>query len=98
MNELEQWGNGSAGLAPRRNKHAHDQVVKRIMFDAKEVALKIDATAAVTEHLMDRAVRVDQYRRNLAGNDPTLNAILTRIELGFVAAGERYQRDLGSQL
>ncbi|MBO0983658.1 hypothetical protein [Rathayibacter sp. SD072] len=75
----------------------HSSAVRKVVYDARESKLKIDAAAAVTAHLMDRAVDLDNHRRNLAGNDPTLNAVLTRIELGFVAKGEQYQCDFGSR-
>lgn|GEM_PF-5951029 len=97
MNELEKWGSRPASIVPSREERAHNQSVRTIVFDAKEAALKIDASAAVTAHLMERAVDLDNHRRNLAGNDATLNAVLTRIELGFVAQGEKHQRDLGSR-
>ncbi len=97
MNELERWGIRPASIIPSREERAHNQVVHAIIFDAEEAGLKIDAVAAVTVHLMERSVDLDNHRRNLAGNDATLNAVLTRIELGFVAKGEQAQRDVGSR-
>lgn len=96
MNELERWATRPATIIPTREERAHNAAVRNIVFDARESRIKIDAAAAVTVHLMERAVDLDNHRRNLAGNDPTLNAVLTRIELGFVTKGEQYQRDFGS--
>lgn len=97
MNDLERWGSRSQSIIPSRDERAHAVAVRRIVHEAKETRLKVDAAAAVTAYLMDRAVDLDNHRRNLAGDDPTLNAVLTRIELGFVAKGEQYQRDFGSR-
>lgn len=97
MNELERWANRSQSIIPSREERAHNTAVRRITYDARETRLKIDAAAAVTVHLMERAVDLDHHRRNLAGDDPTLNAVLTQIELGFVVKGEQYQREFGSR-
>jgi hypothetical protein len=97
VNELERWANRSQSIIPSRDERAHTTAVRKIVYDARESKVKIDAAAAVTVHLMERAVDLDNHRRNLAGDDPTLNAVLTRIELGFVAKGEQYQRDFGSR-
>jgi len=97
MNELERWGNRPQSIIPTRQQRAHNAAVQSIVYEAKETRLKVDAAAAVTAYVMDRAVDLDTHRRNLAGDDPTLNAVLTRIELGFVTKGEQYQRDFGSR-
>jgi len=87
LNDLIRWASGSP------EKRAKQAVVE----ETKLAGLKIDAEAALTGRIMERAVDVDSHRRALAGNDETLNHILTRIELNFVTKAERIQRSLGSE-
>jgi len=70
--------------------------VGQVRADTQLAAVKIDAEAALTGRIMERVVDIDGYRRSLAGNDETLNALLTRVEMGFIARTERLQRNLGS--
>lgn len=95
MNDLE-LHQQPAPLLISRDERAHRSAVARVVRQTKLNALKVDAEAALTGRVMERVVDIDNYRRALAGNDETLNAILTRIELGFVAKAERVQRNFGT--
>lgn len=89
---------------PRRSRlikseqRTHNNAVARVVADTRLTATKIDAEAALTGRIMERVVDIDGYRRSLAGNDETLNAVLTRIEMGFISKAERIQRNFGSEL
>ncbi|WP_022907528.1 hypothetical protein [Curtobacterium sp. B18] len=96
MNDLEQWGKRSSGFAVNRTERTHNQAMQNIVNEAREVGMRLDAEAAVAARFMERAVDLDNHRKALAGDDPTLNAVLLRIELGFVAKGERHQRGFNS--
>jgi hypothetical protein len=96
MNELEKWGERSPRV-PSREDRAHGRAVGKVKRDTQMAALTVDAHAALSGRIMERAVDIDNYRRSLAGDDPTLNAVLTRIELGFVTNAERIQRSFGSE-
>lgn len=93
MNDLTTWSSG--GLA--RPSRQYKQQTKVIVEQTKLAGLKVDAEAALTGRIMERAVDIDHYRHALANGDETLNHVLTRIELGFVAKAERIQRNLGSE-
>ncbi|MCX6398313.1 MAG: hypothetical protein NTX33_00075 [Propionibacteriales bacterium] len=91
----------ASGVAHRRavsrGERALDLAVGEIRAETKLAAVKVDASAALAGRIMERVVDIDEYRRALAGNDETLNAALTRIELGFIAKAERIQRGMGSE-
>lgn len=97
MNELERWAGSSGGLIPNRDERTHRRAVDRLVRETKFAALRVDAEAALTGRIMERAVDIDQYRKSLAGNDETLNAVLLRIEVGFVDKAQRVQRQFGSE-
>lgn len=98
MNDLERWGKRTQSIIPSREERVHNQAMQAVTYDARETALRLDAEAAITARFMDRAVDIDQHRKALAGDDPVLNAVLMRIELGFVAKGEQHQRGFGAGL
>lgn len=83
--------------AVSHGERALDLAVGDIRSETKIAAVKVDASAALAGRIMERVVDIDEYRRALAGNDETLNAALTRIELGFIAKAERIQRGMGSE-
>lgn len=96
MNELERWA-GSSSLIPSRDGRQHKKAVDNLVRETKFAGLRVDAEAALTGRIMERAVDIDQYRKSLAGNDETLNMVLTRVELGFVDKAQRIQRSFGSE-
>ncbi|GAC50991.1 hypothetical protein [Gordonia aichiensis] len=96
-NELERWGSPSSNLVPSRAERAHRKAVERLTQDTRYAGLRVDAEAALTGRIMERAVDIDGYRKQLANGDPVLDAVLTRIEIGFVDKAERIQRKFGSE-
>lgn len=96
MSSMELHRSTGGGLTTRAQRQ-HNTAVARVVADTKLTALKVDAEAALTGRIMERVVDIDGYRRALAGNDETLNSVLTRIELGFIAKAERIQHGFGSE-
>lgn len=97
MSELERWANPSKGIIPSREERAHRRELDHVVRETKLAGLKVDAEAAVTGRIMERAVDLDNYRKSLANGDPILDAVLTRIEVGFVDKAQRIQKNLGSE-
>lgn len=93
MSELERWASPSRGLVPSRDERTHKKAVERLVNETKFAGLKVDAEAALTGRIMERAVNLDNYRKSLANGDP----VLTRIEVGFVDKAQRVQRNFGSE-
>ncbi len=98
-NELERWANGGRAISPlvSRAERTHQKAVAHLVRETKFNGLKVDAEAALTGRIMERAVDLDQYRKSLANGDPVLDAVLTRIEVGFVDKAGRIQRNFGSE-
>lgn len=94
MSNIEHFGRTSR--LPAREEREHSNAMARVAADTRLTAFRMDAEAALTGRIMERVVDIDEYRRALAGNDESLNAVLTRIELGFIAKAERIQRGFGS--
>lgn len=94
--ELERWAK-SQSLVPSRDERQHARAVSKLVREAQFHGLKVDAEAALTGRIMERAVDLDNYRKQLAGGDPVLDAVLTRIEVGFVDKALRTQRGFGSE-
>lgn len=96
-NELERWAENRRGLVPSKDERQHSRAVGNLVRETKFASLKVDAEAALTGRIMERAVDLDGYRRSLANGDPVLDAVLTRIEVGFVDKAQRVQRNFGSE-
>ena len=97
MSSMELHQQASAQRLPAREQKQHNSAVARVVADTKLTAVKVDAEAALTGRMMERVVDLDDYRRALAGNDETKNAILTRLEMSFINRVERIQRSFGSE-
>lgn len=97
MSELERWANPSSRLVPSRDERIHRKAVEKVVNDTRLTGLKVDAEAALAGRIMERAVDLDSYRKHLANGDPVLDAVLTRIEVGFVDKAGRIQRQFGSE-
>lgn len=87
MNEVTQWTGGGT-LEPRRPSRSLKGDSRSIVENARKTALELDALAAVYGRAMERAVDLDNHRSALASNNPELDAVLVRLELGFVSAVE----------
>lgn len=66
MNDLERWGQPSTSIIVSREERGHTKKMDAIVFEAQETALQIDADAAVTSRIMDRAASLDAHRVALA--------------------------------
>ena len=97
MNELERWAQPSSSIIPSKEERQHSKAVAALVNETKLAGLRIDAEAILTGRVMERAVDLDGYRKQLANGDPVLDAVLTRIEIGFVDKAERVQRQFGSE-
>lgn len=96
-NELARWAAGSPSIIQGREERQHTRAVANLARETRFNGLKVDAEAALTGRIMERAVDLDQYRKSLANGDPVLDAVLTRIEIGFVDKAVRIQRNFGSE-
>lgn len=96
-NELARWAENRPSIFPSRAEREHSQAVSALVRATQFEGLKVDAEAALARRIMERAVDLDQYRRSLANGDPVLDAVLTRIEVGFVDKAQRHQRNFGSE-
>lgn len=97
MSELERWASPGRGLVSSRDERTHKKAIERLVNETKFAGMQVDAEAALTGRIMERAVDLDGYRRSLANGDPVLDAVLTRIEVGFVDKAQRLQRNFGSE-
>lgn len=95
--ELERWAKPQQSLIPSKEERTHNKAVANLVRETKFAGLKVDAEAALTGRIMERTVDLDSYRRQLANGDPVLDAVLTRIEVGFVDKAGRIQRQFGSE-
>lgn len=95
--ELERWAGPSSGIIPSRDERIHRKAVDRLVRETQFAGQRVDAEAALTGRIMERVVDLDGYRRHLANGDPVLDAVLTRIEVGFVDKSGRIQRQFGSE-
>ncbi|RNI17027.1 hypothetical protein [Flexivirga caeni] len=95
-NELERWADARHSLIPSKEERQHSRAVAGLIRETKFHGLKVDAEAALTGRIMERAVDLDNHRRQLANGDPVLDAVLARIEVGFVDKAQGIQRNFGS--
>jgi predicted kinase len=94
--ELERWASPSSQIVPSRDERNSRRAVERLVRETRFAGLQVDAEAALTGRIMERAVDNDSYRKQLANGDPVLDAVLTRIEVNFVDKASRIQRNFGS--
>lgn len=95
-NDLTPWQENRSSLIPSRTERDHSRTMNGLVRATQVQGMRVDAEAALTGRIMERAVDLDNYRRSLAGDDPVLDSVLTRIEVGFVEKALRHQRDFGS--
>ena len=97
MNETELFRIGlSASIFPSREDKRHQWVTQSILNEAREVALKGDASAALIIRSMERVVDLYKYGQSLSGDDPMLQGALNRLVANFMASAERRQREFDS--
>lgn len=95
--ELQRWADRTGVTRSGRAEREHQAAVANLVREAKFQGIRVDAEAVLTGRIMERAVDVDNYRKALAGGDPVLDSVLTRIEVGFVEKAQRIQRGFGSE-
>lgn len=92
MNELSpSWtrnlpsGGGRAARRAMTEIHTQHQLdAYQATLDVRLAARKVDGLAALTGHMMQRVVELDEHRQALAGSDPIQNAMLGQLEQNFV--------------
>lgn len=97
MSELARWANPSMSRLPSKEERQHAKAVEGLVRATKLAGVRVDAEAALTARIMERAVDLDDYRKSLANGDPVLDAVLTRIEVNFVDKAARVQKSFGSE-
>lgn len=97
MNELERWGARSTSIIPSRDERLANKAAGQLVRGTRFAGLRVNAEAALTGRIMERVVDIDAYRRQLANGDPVIDAVLTRIEIGFVDKSVQIQRNFGSE-
>jgi hypothetical protein len=97
MSELARWANPSTNRLPSKEERQHAKAVEAMVRETKLAGIRVDAEAALTGRIMERAVDLDDYRKSLANGDPVLDAVLTRIEVNFVDKAARVQKSFGSE-
>jgi hypothetical protein len=78
--------------APPRRKPTAAEL--RIQAEVRQAAMKADGALRFGEHVMEGLVELDEHRRALAGDDPTLNILLAEIEAETVGQVKKIQRNL----
>jgi len=78
---ITKWGETRAIASVQRRGNITAQ---RMMVEGQHDILRVDIAAGITQHSMQRVVDLDAERRNLAGNDETLNAQLAHLQMGFI--------------
>lgn len=96
-NELARWANPTPSRLPSRDERQHTKAVESLVRSTKLAGLRVDAEAALTGRIMERAVDLDGYRKSLSNGNPVLDAVLTRIEVNFVDKASRVQKSFGSE-
>lgn len=86
----------SASLLPTREEKLHLRAKQAIVYEAQEMALKSDASAALTGRNMELTVDLYNHGKALAGDDPILGPLMNRFVGTFAAAAERRQREFDS--
>ena len=80
------------GAPVARTDQAVTGRAKQVYDDMRLAAFEADGALALAGHIMEGAAGLDAHRRALARNDPTLNAMLSGIELDALGAVRRIQR------
>lgn len=74
----------------------HDREVaaraKRVYDEVRLSAVKADGAMALGAHIMEGTAQLDAHRRQLAGNNEALNAVLCEIELTTIRQAQTIQR------
>lgn len=90
---LMRYNDGSGTRVPRVDRPvARD--AKKVHDEVRLAAFKADGALALGGHIMEGVVGLDETRRNLAKDDPVLNALLADIEQTALFAAKKVQKNL----
>jgi hypothetical protein len=80
--ELMKYSTGE--VAPPRVERGVARQAKRVYDRTRLGGFEVDAQVALAGHAMEKIIELDTRRRELAGSDPGLNALLGDVELHAV--------------
>lgn len=92
MSQLERYTTGE--VTPHRADRAVAAQAKALYDQVRIAAFKVDGAFALADHIMQKAVVLDEHRRALAGDDPITNQMLAEIEVAAVRQATNIQRKL----
>jgi hypothetical protein len=93
-NELMRYSSGDQPVPwrdRRVSKHA-----KAIYDEVRTHALQVDGALALSGHIMEGIVALDERRQSLAQGDPTIAAMLMDIEANTIRQAKNLQNSLFS--
>ena len=64
-NELQRWADNRPSIIPSRDERQHVKAVANLVRETKFAGLKVDAEAALTGRIMERAVDLDVLTRQV---------------------------------
>lgn len=91
-NELIRYTTGQE-VVPMRDR-AVAKRAKVVRDDTRIAALKSDASMALAAHIMEGLVGLDNYRQQLAQDDPMIKAMLMEIEAAAIRQAKSIQNGL----
>jgi hypothetical protein len=93
--ELMKYSTGE--VMPSRVERGVAKRAKAIYDETRIRAFEVDAQVALAGHIMEQVVELDTQRRDLAGNEQALNAVLCDIELNTLRNLKKTQDGLHSE-
>lgn len=94
MSELSKWGH--SGLTPRKTTRGTIKSAQGIVENVRLTGMELEGEAALWGRGMELITDLDHYRQLLARDNPELNVVLARFELGFAANAEKTIRNRNS--
>lgn len=91
-NELMRYAKGE--VRPARVDRPVAAQARGVYDTARLSSLQVDAALAVAAHIMQGVTHLDDRRREIAKDDPTLNMLLAEIEATAVQQVKGIQRGL----
>ena len=88
-NDLTKWGGGVPSRVVRQTAAAMQLERSKAAIEA----IKLDNVTKLRMLAMQGAVDLDNFRQQAAANNPELNLILGRIEMGYVSDTEQIIRN-----
>ena len=94
MSDLEKFYRGQLAKRPLFGGHRLSSEARAVHDEVILTGLKMQGVQELTDHAMNKAVNMDQARKDKAGNDEVLNAILADLEVGGVSKLKQLQSEL----